>query len=190
MVLNRLHDFIRIAQHARRSRANLQVVLSNRLAVVHGVKGSDLYITTTTTTHQHRSVSNQFLPLSRRVFRRPNTPYTRIGGISRILATSFITEIEQNPCCLCPKSNSGITAAFLYCGGYRFEISSMRRRFCSVNLNGMEGLFWGVSRCWPGTHQRLFFPLQSKHENRKSHSLHDNKYPSLIDVPPQEHLTV
>jgi hypothetical protein len=41
-----------------------------------------------------------------------------MGGISRILATSFITLMLVHPNCRCPRSRTGITAAFLYCGGY------------------------------------------------------------------------
>lgn len=52
-----------------------------------------------------------------------------------------------NPCCRCPRSSKGITAAFLYCGGYRFRISSTSLLFCSVNLKGMLALFTGLSRC-------------------------------------------
>lgn len=44
-----------------------------------------------------------------------------------------------------------MTAAFLYCGGYRLRISSMSLLFCSVNLKGMFALFSGVSRCCLGT---------------------------------------
>lgn len=71
-----------------------------------------------------------------------------MGGISSNLATSFMTLIDVKPCCLCPRSSNGMTAAFLYCGGYRAKISVMSFSFCGVNLKGMEALFSGVSRCW------------------------------------------
>src|ERR1700761_4534314 len=71
-----------------------------------------------------------------------------MGGISRIFATSFITLIDVQPCWRWPRSRRGITAAFLYCGGYRLRISSMRRRFVSLKVKGMEGLLSGVLRCY------------------------------------------
>lgn len=40
-----------------------------------------------------------------------------------------------------------MTAAFLYCDGYRETISWMSSSFWAVNLNGMFELFSGVSRC-------------------------------------------
>lgn len=40
-----------------------------------------------------------------------------------------------------------MTAAFLYCEGYRDTISLISSSFCTVNLKGIEGLFSGVSRC-------------------------------------------
>lgn len=41
-----------------------------------------------------------------------------------------------------------MTAAFLYCGGYRASTSWMSSSFCAVNLKGIEGLLTGVLRCW------------------------------------------
>lgn len=35
----------------------------------------------------------------------------------------------------------------MYCEGYRDTISLMSSSFCAVNLNGIDGLFSGVSRC-------------------------------------------
>lgn len=63
-------------------------------------------------------------------------------------ATSFMTLILVNPCWRWPRSSSGITAAFLYCGGYRLRISAMTASFWGVNLKGMEGLLSGVFRCY------------------------------------------
>jgi hypothetical protein len=40
-----------------------------------------------------------------------------MGGISRMRATSFMTLMLVKPCCRWPRSSSGMTAAFLYCGG-------------------------------------------------------------------------
>lgn len=39
-----------------------------------------------------------------------------------------------------------MTAAFLYCGGYRFRISAMSFSFSGLNLNGMLAWLSGVSR--------------------------------------------
>lgn len=70
-----------------------------------------------------------------------------MGGISKILATSFITLMLVNPCCLCPRSSNGMTAAFLYWLGYRLSTSWMSFSLIALNLKGMEGLFSAVSRC-------------------------------------------
>jgi hypothetical protein len=40
-----------------------------------------------------------------------------------------------------------MTAAFLYCDGYRETISLMSSWFCAVNSKGILALFSGVSRC-------------------------------------------
>lgn len=70
-----------------------------------------------------------------------------MGGISSRWATSFITLILQKPCWRWPRSSSGITAAFLYCDGYRESTSSMMASFCALNLNGRLGLLTSVFRC-------------------------------------------
>jgi hypothetical protein len=88
-----------------------------------------------------------------------------MGGISRILATSFITLMLVHPNCRCPRSRTGITAAFLYCGGYLLHrinsvlnwglevgleylmICSTRFMFAGVNWKGIFGLFSALSRC-------------------------------------------
>lgn len=76
------------------------------------------------------------------------TSYTRIGGISSNRATSFMTLILVKPCCRCPRSSNGMTAAFLYWLGYRLSTSLMSSSFCALNLKGIEGLLSGVSRCY------------------------------------------
>lgn len=53
-----------------------------------------------------------------------------------------------NPCCRCPRSSKGITAAFLYWLGYRLSTSSMSFSFCALNLKGIDRLFSGESRCY------------------------------------------
>lgn len=55
--------------------------------------------------------------------------------------------MEVKPCCRCPRSSRGITAAFLYCEGYRETTSSMSFSLAALNLNGIDRLFSGVSRC-------------------------------------------
>lgn len=40
-----------------------------------------------------------------------------------------------------------MTAAFLYCGGYREMISSAALIFSEVNSKGIFGLLYSVSRC-------------------------------------------
>lgn len=42
LILNRLHDRIRIAQHTRRRRAHLDVELADGIAIVQSVKGGNL----------------------------------------------------------------------------------------------------------------------------------------------------
>jgi hypothetical protein len=74
-----------------------------------------------------------------------------MGGIPNSLATSFMTLILVKPCCLCPRSSNGITAAFLYWLGYRARISCMIFSFCCVNLKGIFGLLSGESRCYDTT---------------------------------------
>jgi len=71
-----------------------------------------------------------------------------MGGISRMRATSFITLMLVKPCWRWPRSNSGMTAAFLYWGGYRLRISVMTASLAGVNLKGMLGLLSGVLRCF------------------------------------------
>lgn len=71
-----------------------------------------------------------------------------MGGISNILATSFITLMLVNPCCRWPRSSKGITAAFLYWLGYRESTSLMSCSFCALKWKGMSGLFSGVLRCY------------------------------------------
>lgn len=85
-----------------------------------------------------------------------------MGGIARILATSFITLMLVHPNCRCPRSSTGITAAFLYCGGYFLHsinsgsigtgggylmICSTRFMFSGLNWKGIFGLFSALSRC-------------------------------------------
>jgi len=41
-----------------------------------------------------------------------------------------------------------MTAAFLYCDGYRLRISWMSLWLTSLKENGMEGLLLGESRCY------------------------------------------
>jgi hypothetical protein len=43
-------------------------------------------------------------------------PATHLG-ISKTSATWFITAREVHPFCLCPRSSTGMTAAFLYWAG-------------------------------------------------------------------------
>lgn len=62
-------------------------------------------------------------------------------------ATSFMTLMLVKPCCRWPRSSRGMTAAFLYWGGYRLRTSAMTASFCGVNLKGMSGLLSGVFRC-------------------------------------------
>lgn len=71
-----------------------------------------------------------------------------MGGISRRRATSFMTLIEVKPCWRWPRSRMGMTAAFLYCGGYRLRTSAMMASLAGVNLKGISGLLSGVLRCW------------------------------------------
>jgi len=51
-------------------------------------------------------------------------------------------EIEVNPNWRWPKSNKGITAPFLYCGGYLAMISSDLFKFSELNSNGV---FWWLA---------------------------------------------
>lgn len=71
-----------------------------------------------------------------------------MGGISSIRATSFMTLILVKPCCRCPRSSKGMTAAFLYWLGYRLTTSLMSSSLIALNLNGMLELLYSVSRCY------------------------------------------
>jgi hypothetical protein len=58
----------------------------------------------------------------------------------------------------------GITAAFLYCEGYRLRISLMSSLFCGVNLKGIEALLTGESRCYiRGQRRSESFVVQEIH---------------------------
>lgn len=67
-----------------------------------------------------------------------------------------MTLMLVKPCCRWPRSRRGITAAFLYCDGYRERTSLMSCWFWSLKENGMSGLFTSVCRCC-----RMFVRLQS-----------------------------
>jgi hypothetical protein len=75
------------------------------------------------------------------------TSYTLIGGISRILATSFITEMLVQPACRCPRCRRGMQAAFLYWGGYLARMLSTRCWFSLVKAKGIDGLLVSVFLC-------------------------------------------
>ena len=67
-----------------------------------------------------------------------------MGGISRILATSFITLMLVHPSCLCPRSRTGITAAFLYCGGYLLQRINSRSIGAKNGIVVPDDLFYSL----------------------------------------------
>jgi hypothetical protein len=60
---DRLHDRVRVAQHARRGGAHLHMVLSDGLAVVHSVEGSDLFFPDLKSATRPQCMLNSAIPL-------------------------------------------------------------------------------------------------------------------------------